>query len=621
MRGKAAFTLVCLFSWFVLASSSALAASPRFVPPVDAQISRPFKMLANKYSKGSHRGIDYAVAVGTQVRSSGDGTVSFAGEVAEDGKFVTIDHGEGIVTTYSFLSELKVEKGRVLKQGEVIALSGAGHPEDGDGPELHFGAKKHGSYINPELLFKDFSDISKLIQLKAQSGYYDAAVDPVPDASFDQAHLEPLQVGPPPFIGPQRLLPHLTGLRLNKDLLRPAPRPALGFRTPKVELGLRPLLGLPGSSLLPEEQQVIDNLNWWNSLSDEQKARLIREAPEQIGKMEGIDARSRDAANRRALNNEIARLIEQEAEAAKVLEKAKNGPRNGRYISLAHKTASEEWHAIKKRLDQAEHLKRQLTEVASRPRDAVEEEDVFLLDFDITFAGDEGKAVVAFGDPGRADNVGVVVPGITNRLDNVNGVLESASALYDEAYKAHGSAIGERTSVIAWLGYDTPESVFDAMGQGEAHAGANDLARFVGNLRVWNDGHSLANGNKQGKLKVSVFGHSYGSSTAALAAMSYGMEVNNLVLVGSPGAAGHNAGDLVGADQVWAARAWDDMIRFSTLFAALGDDPTNNNFGSKEFGLDSNQRGHGEYYERGSLGLENMAHILVGKPEWVRDDN
>ncbi|MGQ0678566.1 MAG: alpha/beta hydrolase [Actinomycetota bacterium] len=352
------------------------------------------------------------------------------------------------------------------------------------------------------------------------------------------------------------------------------------------------------------------------------KGPAHREAPEQIGKMEGIDARSRDAANRRALDNEIARLVEQEAEAAKVLEKAKNGPRNGRYISLAHKIAGENHTAIKKRLDQAEHLKRQLTEVAdSRSDDAVERDDVLLLDFDITFAGDEGKAVVALGDPGSADNLGVVVPGITNRLDNVNGVLESASALYDEAYGEHGSGIGERTSVIAWLGYDTPESVFDAMGRGEAHAGANDLARFVGNLRVWNDGHSLANGNKQGKLKVSVFGHSYGSSTAALATMSYGLEVDNLVLVGSPGAAGNNAGDLVGADQVWAVRAWDDMIRFSTLFAALGDDPTNNNFGSKEFGLDSNQRGHSEYFERGSLGLENMAHILVGKPEWVHDDN
>ncbi|MGQ0678567.1 MAG: M23 family metallopeptidase [Actinomycetota bacterium] len=284
MRGKAAFTLVCLFSWFVLASSSALAASPRFVPPVEGQVSRPFKMLANKYSKGSHRGIDYAVEVGTQVRASGDGTVRFAGEVAEDGKFVTIDHGEGIVTTYSFLSELKVEKGRVVKQGEVIALSGAGHPDDGDGPELHFGAKKHGSYINPELLFKDFSDISKLIQLEAQSGYYAAAI-PASDASFDQAQLGPLQVGPPPFIGPQKLLPDLTNKGI-KTPLTPA-APALGFRTPKVELGLRPMLGLPGSDLSAEEQQIIDNLNWWNSLSDQQKARLIGKRPSRSARWRG----------------------------------------------------------------------------------------------------------------------------------------------------------------------------------------------------------------------------------------------------------------------------------------------------------------------------------------------
>jgi murein DD-endopeptidase MepM/ murein hydrolase activator NlpD len=138
--------------------------SRRFIAPVDGQITERFKMLPNPYAAGSHRGIDYGVPPGTAVRASGTGAVRFAGPVARDGHFVTIRHEGEIETTYSYLSRIDVAMGQEIRQGDVIGRSGEGHPGSGK-PALHFGAKKYGRYIDPELLLMGTDDISELIRM------------------------------------------------------------------------------------------------------------------------------------------------------------------------------------------------------------------------------------------------------------------------------------------------------------------------------------------------------------------------------------------------------------------------------------------------------------------------
>jgi len=98
--------------------------------------------------------------------ASGAGTVSFAGPVAADGLFITIQHVGGISTTYSYLSQVDVSRGEQVAQGQVIGASGRGHP--GEAPGLHFGAKLNGEYIDPRLLLGDFDDITELLQLTPQ---------------------------------------------------------------------------------------------------------------------------------------------------------------------------------------------------------------------------------------------------------------------------------------------------------------------------------------------------------------------------------------------------------------------------------------------------------------------
>jgi murein DD-endopeptidase MepM/ murein hydrolase activator NlpD len=109
-----------------------------------------------------------AAPVGTPVLAANDGVVAFAGPVA--GRlFVSIDHADGIRTTYSFLSFVSVRKGQSVRRGDRVGDSGAG---DGSSPEphLHFGARIGDDYIDPEPLLVDGlrRDLSQAIHLSPE---------------------------------------------------------------------------------------------------------------------------------------------------------------------------------------------------------------------------------------------------------------------------------------------------------------------------------------------------------------------------------------------------------------------------------------------------------------------
>jgi murein DD-endopeptidase MepM/ murein hydrolase activator NlpD len=114
--------------------------------PVVGPVIRGFDPPDSPYGSG-HRGIDIAAAVGTPVLAAEAGVVTFAGPVG--GRlFVTIDHGAGLRSTYSFLSALAVRRGAVVSMGDVIARSGTGHAGE-PVPHLHFGVKLGEAYVDP----------------------------------------------------------------------------------------------------------------------------------------------------------------------------------------------------------------------------------------------------------------------------------------------------------------------------------------------------------------------------------------------------------------------------------------------------------------------------------------
>jgi murein DD-endopeptidase MepM/ murein hydrolase activator NlpD len=117
--------------------------------PVDGPVIRPFEPPESPYGAG-HRGIDISAPAGTVVRAAADGVVAFAGSVA-GGRYVSIDHPDGVRTTYSWLSGISVRAGDPVRRGDPVGASGLGHPGV-DPAHLHFGARYAGTYLDPMLL-------------------------------------------------------------------------------------------------------------------------------------------------------------------------------------------------------------------------------------------------------------------------------------------------------------------------------------------------------------------------------------------------------------------------------------------------------------------------------------
>lgn len=91
-----------------------------------------------------HWGLDLAAGFGSQVRAGRSGVVTFAGSVA--GMLsVTIDHGSGLKSSVSFLSEILVEVGAPVGAGQVVGKSGLAH----GGPALHWSVRVNGEYEDP----------------------------------------------------------------------------------------------------------------------------------------------------------------------------------------------------------------------------------------------------------------------------------------------------------------------------------------------------------------------------------------------------------------------------------------------------------------------------------------
>ncbi|MFT4220044.1 MAG: M23 family metallopeptidase [Microbacterium sp.] len=119
--------------------------------PVESpfRVDRPFIAPAHEYGPG-HRGIDLLpLAGGDDVRAPASGAVAFSGQVAGRG-VLTIDHGDGLVTTLEPV-ESELEPGAAVARGDSVGtLSVGGHALPG---RVHFGVRLHGEYINPLLLF------------------------------------------------------------------------------------------------------------------------------------------------------------------------------------------------------------------------------------------------------------------------------------------------------------------------------------------------------------------------------------------------------------------------------------------------------------------------------------
>jgi len=370
----------------------------------------------------------------------------------------------------------------------------------------------------------------------------------------------------------------------------------------------------------PPEATVVSA--WWTLLDSTQRAALTSETPRLVGNLDGVPLVERSRANERYLDESLA-------EAKRAL-----GSHSDAERSLASRQVA--------MLSQVQ--------LALKPSDGGPKRSLILLD-----PSGSGRAAIALGNPDTADYIGYLVPGMnyqvepqmvnwTTVADDVyreqRAVLaahskkpaasttasltravtpaSAADARLVAGYPDAAATTAKTVATIAWIGYEAPD-LFSVGGRDRAVAGANFLETSWAGVRA-------SRGADQ--PFISVFAHSYGSTVSLMALANGSVQVDALVVVGSPGSEIQSADKLkVANGNVFVGKAdWDPAV--SSAF--FGSDPGASSYGARALGVDGGTDtvtgawldgsfGHNAYFEPGSESLHNMALIGTDNADLATD--
>jgi murein DD-endopeptidase MepM/ murein hydrolase activator NlpD len=119
--------------------------SGKFIFPVKGQIISDFGV----YGHGRRNdGINISAKEGTPFNSAEHGVVAYAGnELKGFGNLILVKHSDGWISAYAHAKDICVEKGKIVKQGEVLGHVGStGNVKT---PQLHFEIYKGTKAVNP----------------------------------------------------------------------------------------------------------------------------------------------------------------------------------------------------------------------------------------------------------------------------------------------------------------------------------------------------------------------------------------------------------------------------------------------------------------------------------------
>lgn len=384
-------------------------------------------------------------------------------------------------------------------------------------------------------------------------------------------------------------------------------------------------VAIPAANTRPDEVK-----KWWDALSRQDKDELIAAHPPQLGNLNGINAAVRDAVNESVLNDDINRVDDvAERRGVSVAEVLEHPGRYGLSATGARRYRN-----------------------AARTRDGLiydrgpagpNQRPVLLWAYDPLACNGWGAAAIAIGNPDYARGTAVIVPGAGSSV--ARGWLsghQDAVNLYDQSLAADPGH--HYTSVIAWMGYEAPQGISDTrvVDPGLARAGGELLSADVNGLR--------ATHNSLTPQRITVIGHSYGSTTVADAFAHSNMRADYAVLIGSPGTdfarsaadfglpGGHvyvgsastdpisRVGESHGMPVGWLKQLlWTHGVPIPPD-AGLGRDPAGDGYGSIRFHAEVpgpgsvNGHDHSHYYVKGSESLRSITDIVSGHPERLATD-
>jgi murein DD-endopeptidase MepM/ murein hydrolase activator NlpD len=136
-------------SAFLDRQRSILAATPS-IWPVKGWITSGFGKRASPLTgePGRHYGVDIANEVGSPIRVTADGIVTYAGWESGYGRVVVVEHGYGYSTRYGHCSRIEVKVGQAIKRGDIVGYMGSTGRSTGS--HCHYEVRIHGVPVDPE---------------------------------------------------------------------------------------------------------------------------------------------------------------------------------------------------------------------------------------------------------------------------------------------------------------------------------------------------------------------------------------------------------------------------------------------------------------------------------------
>lgn len=119
------------------------------VAPARGLLTSSFGSREDPFTGGlaTHSGLDIANVIGTEIIAPADGIVTFAGEKAEYGNCIVIDHGRDTTTLYGHMRDTIVKVGDKVRRGQHIG--NMGNTGRSTGSHLHYEVRLNGVPVNP----------------------------------------------------------------------------------------------------------------------------------------------------------------------------------------------------------------------------------------------------------------------------------------------------------------------------------------------------------------------------------------------------------------------------------------------------------------------------------------
>ncbi|MEA9983989.1 MULTISPECIES: alpha/beta hydrolase [Subtercola] len=296
---------------------------------------------------------------------------------------------------------------------------------------------------------------------------------------------------------------------------------------------------------------------WWAGLTAAEQKELRLEHPQLVGSLEGVRYADRDVANRAVLDTGIAAA------------KASGDTTTLKYLESVEKS-------LKGQVDPPY----QLISVTSGP---------------------PPLAAISVGDLDKAKYASFVIPGMgSNSAGTPTGLTGAARDLWQQEHRdAISNGLSKQIAVVAWMNYDSPE--VPSVDNKDLAVLANDSANLGGSrlekaLLGYDATLNAQDGRGSDSSRLSVVGHSYGSTTAAVALTDIRPGVvDSFTTVGSAGVAPTFAGAgsiHVPGGSVYAMQA-DEKIPFAAI-GTLGsgrESPTSLFYGADVLSADSGSAG------------------------------